>query len=41
MVLAVGDPAPAIDLVDDRGAPWSTEAHRGRPIVLILHRHFY
>jgi peroxiredoxin len=41
MVLAVGDPAPAIDLVDDRGERWSTGAHGGRPVVLVLHRHFY
>jgi hypothetical protein len=26
-------------LVDHRGVLWSLAAHRGRPVVLILHRH--
>jgi peroxiredoxin len=41
MALRVGDPAPVIELVDDRGATWSSVRHDGRPLVLILHRHFY
>ncbi len=39
--IRAGDPAPRLDLVDDRGEAWSLDAHRGRPVVLVLHRHFY
>lgn len=35
----VGDLAPDVDLVDHTGAPWRISDHRGRPVVLILHRH--
>ena len=41
MTVAVGDPAPDLELLDDAGRPWRLSAHRGRPVVLILHRHFY
>ena len=39
MTLDVGDPFPDIELVDHEGRPWRTAEMRGRPLVLILHRH--
>jgi len=35
----VGDPAPDIDLIDADGGTWRLSAQRGRPVVLIFHRH--
>lgn len=40
-MIGVGDPAPDLDLIDDRDESWSVHAHRGRPVVLVFHRHFY
>ena len=37
--LAVGDPAPELELVDHEGLPWRLADHRGHPVVLIFHRH--
>lgn len=37
--IGVGDGLPDIVLIDADGANWHTAAHRGRPLVLILHRH--
>ncbi|WP_436792879.1 hypothetical protein [Actinospongicola halichondriae] len=39
--LQVGDPAPDIRLptADDRR--WDLREHRGRPVVLIFHRHLH
>jgi peroxiredoxin len=34
-----GDLLPSVVLVDHEGNRWHLEEHRGRPIVLILHRH--
>ena len=39
MTLRVGDTLPDLDLVDHHGQLWSTGAMRGRPLVLVLHRH--
>ena len=39
MTLTVGEPFPAVELVDHEGQPWHTAEMRGRPLVLILHRH--
>ena len=39
MALSVGDLAPSIDLPDSTGGRWKLEAFRGRPVVLIFHRH--
>ena len=39
MTLHVGEPLPAIEFVDHEGRPWHTAEMRGRPLVLILHRH--
>jgi peroxiredoxin len=39
MTLDVGELFPAIELVDHEGRPWRTAEMRGRPLVLILHRH--
>jgi hypothetical protein len=33
------DPLPDVPLVDHVGAPWVFSEHRGRPLLLILHRH--
>jgi len=38
-VIGEGDLVPPVALVDHEGNRWSLEDHRGRPIVLILHRH--
>ena len=35
----VGDPAPEIALPDHDGATWRLSDHRGRPVVLLFHRH--
>lgn len=39
MTLHVGDPFPDIELVDQHRRPWRTAERRGRPLVLVLHRH--
>jgi peroxiredoxin len=38
-MIGVGDLLPPVALVDHEGRPWSAEDRRGRPLVLILHRH--
>jgi peroxiredoxin len=40
-VITAGDPAPAIELADDRGSRWNLADHGDRDVVLIFHRHFY
>lgn len=35
----VGSPAPEIAAVDQDGQAWHLSAYRGRPVVLIFHRH--
>ena len=35
----VGDPAPQIDLLDQEGNRWRLSDHRGRPVVVLFHRH--
>jgi peroxiredoxin len=37
--LDVGDGVPEIDLPDWQGGRWRLSEHRGRPVVLIFHRH--
>ncbi len=37
--LIVGDMLPDFALVDSDGQPWHLSDQRGRPLVLILHRH--
>ncbi len=39
MTLRIGDPLPDLELVDHTGQAWCTSDHRGRPLVLVLHRH--
>lgn len=39
MALSVGDQAPEISLPDDNGGTWTLTEHRGRPVVLLFHRH--
>lgn len=39
MTLHIGDSFPDIELVDQEGRLWRTAEMRGRPLVLILHRH--
>lgn len=41
MSVSVGDPAPDLELLDDRGERWRIDDHRGVPLVIVLHRHFY
>jgi hypothetical protein len=38
-VIGEGDELQSVALVDHEGNGWHFEEHRGRPIVLILHRH--
>ncbi|MEM8708082.1 MAG: hypothetical protein AAGE98_16585 [Actinomycetota bacterium] len=37
----VGSPAPEIDLFDLDGVRWRLSDHRGRPVVVIFHRHIH
>lgn len=39
MAARVGDIAPEIDLIDHSGGRWRASDRRGRPVVLIYHRH--
>lgn len=39
MSVQPGDRAPDIDLVDEQGGRWRLSDHRGRPVLLIFHRH--
>ena len=39
MTLRLGEILPDIELVDHTGQPWHSSDQRGRPLVLILHRH--
>ncbi len=41
MTVDVGDAVPSLELTDDAGEPWRIDAHAGRSVVLIFHRHFY
>ena len=38
-VIGVGDLVPDVDLVDHDGIPFRFSDHRGRPLLLVLHRH--
>ncbi len=35
----IGDAVDDLTLPDDRGRPWTLSANRGRPVLLIFHRH--
>lgn len=37
----VGQPAPAIELIDRNRSPWRLANQRGKTIVLIFHRHIH
>jgi peroxiredoxin len=39
MPVDVGDPAPDLVLPDADGRTWRLSAFRGRPVVLVFHRH--
>ncbi len=39
MTVDVGTPAPDFELADHQGGRWRLSAHRGRPVVLVFHRH--
>jgi len=38
-VIGEGDLLPDVTLVDHEGAPFRFSDQRGRPLVLVLHRH--
>ncbi|HET9667234.1 MAG TPA: hypothetical protein VFP09_10775 [Desertimonas sp.] len=38
-MIGEGDLLPDVALIDQQGRPWWFSAHRGRPLVLVLHRH--
>ncbi|MEM1335951.1 MAG: hypothetical protein AAGG08_21085 [Actinomycetota bacterium] len=38
---SIGSPAPEIDLFDLDGGRWRLSDHRGRPVVVIFHRHIH
>ena len=39
MTFRIGDTLPNLELVDHVGQVWRTADQRGRPLVLVLHRH--
>jgi hypothetical protein len=39
MTLEIGQRLGNISLIDPDGNPWRPADHRGRPLVLVLHRH--
>jgi peroxiredoxin len=39
MTARIGQVLPDVSLIDQNGARWRLSDHRGRPVVLILHRH--
>ena len=39
VAVRVGDPAPEVALPDHQGRTWRLSDHRGRPVVLLFHRH--
>jgi len=39
MALRVGDRAPDLALPDHAGGTWRLASHRGRPVLLLFHRH--
>jgi peroxiredoxin len=39
MVLSLGSMAPEVARPDDQGGCWRLSEQRGRPVVLIFHRH--
>ncbi|MBJ7597044.1 hypothetical protein [Candidatus Nephthysia bennettiae] len=41
MSIGVGDPAPPIELPAHDAARWRLADRRGRPVVLIFHRHLH
>ena len=38
-IIGNGDLLPDVTLIDHEGAPFRFSDHRGRPLVLVLHRH--
>ena len=39
MTARLGDVLPDVAIVDAAGVAWRLSDYRGRPIILILHRH--
>ena len=39
VIVRVGDQLPDVALVDHDGRSWHPSGCRGRPLVLVLHRH--
>jgi peroxiredoxin len=39
MTLRIGDQVPDVALIDHAGQVWRIGDQRGRPVVLVLHRH--
>ncbi len=39
MSLSLGDMVPDVLMVDHDGRSWKLSSYRGRPVVLVLHRH--
>lgn len=37
--IGVGDLVPDVALLDHAGTPFRLSDHRGRPVLLVLHRH--
>lgn len=35
----IGDPVEDFEVLDERGRPWRLSEQRGRPLLLIFHRH--
>ena len=37
--MRIGDHVSDFSLPDDRGTSWTLSAQRGRPVLLVFHRH--
>ncbi|MGD9753263.1 MAG: redoxin domain-containing protein [Acidimicrobiia bacterium] len=37
----IGEPIEDFERPDDEGRPWRLRDQRGRPVVLVFHRHLY
>ncbi|MEZ5330469.1 MAG: hypothetical protein R2991_00110 [Thermoanaerobaculia bacterium] len=38
-MMRTGDTVDDFTLLDDQSRPWTLREHRGRPVLLVFHRH--
>lgn len=41
MTPRIGEPVEDFEVVDEHGHPWRLSEQRGRPLLLIFHRHLF